>query len=70
MSNCNKSKYAGPELQHCCDVPPGGTPVVRAPVYVLTITNPPPTSDCDMLEEDDGQIVTENDGQILCVDNV
>lgn len=69
MSNCSNAKYAGPELSHCCDGPLG-TPVIKPAVYELIVINSELTSDCDLLQEDDGQMVLENDGQILCVDNV
>lgn len=72
MSKCSKPVYRGPELRHCCDVAPGGTPVIRAPIYDMVVTNPGIDSgeDCDFLQEDDDQFVLEDNNDFLCVDNV
>ncbi len=71
MSGCNKPIYRGEELGNACEKVPGGTPHVRSPLYELGATNPTGLeSDCDFLAEDDNQLVLEDNGDFLCVDNV
>jgi hypothetical protein len=69
-------KLTGDNGQHDCR-PGGGTRTVGSPTYVLTVTNAPgdPPATCLLVLEDidvDETVVpvTEDNGEIICVDDI
>lgn len=52
-----------------CEVVPGGTPVIEAPVYELVVQNSPLQFDCDFWIDDDDEMILEDNSDFICIDN-
>lgn len=68
-TRCANPKLSG-DLGGSCEPVAGGTPVAKAPGYILVVKNGTlDLGDCDIWQDDDEQLVKEDNNDVICIDN-